>query len=86
MDRELASKERLLEKLKVDKEVEGTRAEIAERKAKEREMKKLHGRDWKKVFMGAMSSVRPNREAIQDLYAGNPELRELSRPRTRRLK
>jgi len=81
MDKELEAQERQLEHLKVSAEIEDTKAKIEERKAYERKMKKVEGKDWKKLFGSIGKSIRPNREAIQDMYSINPELRTLGRPR-----
>ena len=79
MGSELVKKERLLDELEVDDEIESKRVSIAQKKAVEREMKRKYGRDWKKV-LGLVGKLKPNREAIQDLYSFNPELKELNRP------
>lgn len=80
MDREAENKERFLDRLKVDEEIAQTKKSIAEQKALERQANKVEGRDWKKMFLGAARSIKPNREAIMDLYAVNPNLRESNRP------
>lgn len=80
MDGDLETRERELEHLRVQAEIEDTKARIEEKKAYERQMKKVEGKDWKKMFGSAMKSVRPNQEAIQDMYSINPALRDLNRP------
>jgi len=80
MDSMLRKKEQKLEHLKIDSEIAEERASIAQKKAYEREMKSKYGSDWKKILGVVKTSIRPNREAIQDLFAINPELRDLSRP------
>ena len=80
MDEQLKDRERTLERLRVDDEIAGERMNIAQKRAVEREMKQKYGRDWKKI-LGYVGKLKPNREAIQDLYSVNPELRELSNPR-----
>ena len=80
----LEKDEQKLEHLKIKKEIAGEEADIAARKAYEKEMKRRHGPNWRHILGMVKGAVRPNREAIQDLYAINPELRELSRPGGRR--
>ena len=79
MDSMLRQKERKLEGLRIDNEIAEERAGIAEKKAIERDMKKKYGPDWKKI-LGIVRGIKPNREAIQDLYTLNPELRDLNKP------
>jgi len=74
MDKQLANKERELERLRVDNEMETQRAEIAQKKAVEAEMKKKYGSNWRKILgRGKMS--------LQDYYAVDPSLRDLAIPR-----
>jgi len=81
IDSELADKERKLEHLRVEKDIEDEKAAIAEKKAMTRKMNKVEGRDWKHMFGSALKSVRPNKEAIHDMYSINPDLRDMSRPK-----
>lgn len=81
-DSRLEGRERELEILQVEDEIADRRRAIAEKKALERAAKRQYGRNWRKVI----GSIKPNPEAIQSLYASNPELRELNRPnRLRRM-
>ncbi len=79
MDDILKEKEKTLERLHVDKEIASEEAAIAEKKALEAKLKKEYGTNWKKI-LGVVKGIKPNREAIQDLYSVSPELRELGRP------
>jgi len=69
-------KEEELELLDLDDKIADKRVGLAEKKAIVKEAKKKYGRDWKKV----LGSLKPNQEAIQTLYAADPNLRELTRP------
>ena len=80
----LEKDEQELEHLKIKKEIAGQKSEIAEKKAQEKEARRQYGPNWRKILGIVKTSVRPNREAIQDLYAINPELRDLNRPGGRR--
>ena len=73
MDKDLLNKERTLERVKVDNEIETNRAEIAQKKAVEKELKHKYGRDWRKL-------LGLNTAGLQDYYALDPSLRDLSRP------
>ena len=79
MDKDIKDKERVLERLKLDDEIETQKMSISQKKAVEAQMRKTHGRDWKKL-LNIGSLVRPNMEVVHDLYSVNPELKELSRP------
>lgn len=78
MDNTLKNKEKTLERLKIEDEIQSERTSIAEKKALEREMKKKYGRDWKHILGFAGGLLSP--EAKQNLYSVNPELRELTKP------
>jgi len=85
----LKKKEQQLEELGYDEAIAEKRRSISEKKKMEKAYKKTEGRDWKKV-MGVVKGLRPNKEAIHDLYGmggGNEDsLREMSNPsRLRRL-
>lgn len=83
MDDAIKNKERQLEKLEVDDELATKRLSISQKKAMEREAKQKYGRDWKKILGGALKSIRPNQERVQDLYSmgiGGEELRNMNRP------
>ena len=85
MDRELRNRGIELDKLEMDDEIASRRMSIAQKKAVEREMRRKYGRDWRKV-LGLVGKLKPNSEALQDLYTVNPELRDLNNPgRLRRL-
>ena len=72
-------KERKLASLEVDKRISEERRAIAEQKALEKKMKKGEGKDWKKM-LGVVKGLGANKEALQNLYAINPELKEMSKP------
>lgn len=82
----LEGKERKLEGLTIDREIAGKETDIAREKAIAREMKKKYGSDWKHILGIVGKSIRPNREAIQDLFAINPELRDLHKTRGSRIR
>lgn len=77
LEGDLKEKDRTLEKLELEDEIASHRMSIAQKKAIEKEMRKKHGRNWRKIL-----SV--DTKKMQDLYAVNPELRELNRPRLSR--
>lgn len=77
----LEGRERELELLSVEDEIADKRRAIAEKKALEKEAKRRYGRNWRKII----GSIKPNPEAIQTLYSQNPELRDLNRPRFRKM-
>ena len=79
-DKELREKERILESLGVEENIAERRRSIAEKKALEKDAKARHGSNWKKIVGNVSGSIRPNMEAVQNLYASDPELREMSRP------
>ena len=72
----LKEKEKELEKVKIEDEIEGYKASRAKKKAIEKKMKKEYGRDWKKVLGFAGNLLDP--ETKQSLYSVNPGLRDLS--------
>ena len=88
MDGILKDKEKKLERLALDERIAEKQQSIAEKKRVEKQMKRGEGKDWKKV-LGVVKHIRPNREAIQDLYTlggGSESLREMGSPkRLRRL-
>ena len=80
----IKEKEKQLAELEVEEEIASKRAEIAEKKALEHDMKKKYGRDWRKLFGGFRKAIRPNKEVIEDLYCmggdNQRRLRDMSRP------
>jgi len=80
----IKEKEKQLAELEVEEEIASKRAEIAEKKALEREMRKKYGRDWRGLWGRFSKAVRPNREVIEDLYCmgggQQQKLRDMSRP------
>jgi len=83
----IKSKEKLLEELEVEEEISQKRMTIAQRKALEREARRTHGRDWKKVLgitWKAIRGLKPDMETTQTLYGvglGGKVLREQGDPR-----
>lgn len=78
----IKEKEQELAELDVDNEIAGKRAEIAEKKKLEREMKKKYGPDWRKI-LGIVRGIKPNKEVIEDLYIASgstDRMRDMSRP------
>ena len=69
----LKDKELTLERLELEDEIASREMSIAQKKSVEKEMKKKHGRNWRKIL-----SV--DTKKMMDLYAVNPELREMTRP------
>lgn len=55
----------------------------AEKEAAIREMKRSHGKNWKKILFGAAKSIKINRETMQTLHSmgSNERLRSLNDPR-----
>lgn len=83
MDSKLKSKEKQLELAKVENQIETEKAEIAQKKALEAEMKARYGSDWKKVLglVGKGLSIKTNAEKAHDLYSVNSDLKNLAIPR-----
>ena len=80
----IKEKEIELDELEVDLEIASRKSEIAEKKAAEHEMKKKYGKDWKKI-LGWAKGLKPNKEAIEDLYipggkSSTSSMRDMSRP------
>lgn len=87
MNEDIRRKERLLEKLSVEDEVATRNLSIAEKKRQEKEAKRAYGKDWRKIIGGALRSIKPNQEKIQDMYSmglDGDELRDMNRPGGRR--
>jgi len=69
------------------KELEGEEldAELTkeQKKAAIREARQLYGRDWKKTLLGAVKSLRVNRETLQTLHGMGVDgsLRDMNDPR-----
>lgn len=80
MRRVLDEKEQELEEMRLKNQIQDQRTSMAEKKAMERRMKKLEGRDWKRV-LGLIKGLKPDREVLQDFYGVNPALREGHNPR-----
>ena len=83
MDSKLKAKEKQLELAKVENELETQRAEIAQKKALEAEMKQRYGTDWKKIigYVGKGFNLKTNSEKAHDLYSVNSDLKKLAIPR-----
>lgn len=81
MDSKLKSKEKQLELAKVENEIETQRAEIAQKKALESEMKKKYGNDWRKIIGYVGKSFGTNAEKAHSLYSVNSDLKNLAIPR-----
>lgn len=71
----LIAKEKELAEKKLDNQIEQEKAEIAQKKRIEHDMRKDMGPDWKKVF-----GIKPRKDTLQDLYAISPDLRNMSIP------
>jgi len=83
IDKELASKEKVLERLKVDDEIESQRLSISQKKALEHEAKQKYGKDWKKV-LGVVKSLKVDKDTLQTLHSmgiSGDELRSLAKPK-----
>lgn len=83
MDSRLKSKEKELELKKVENEIESQKAEIAQKKALEADMKQRYGNDWKKILgmVGKGLAMKTNAEKAHDLYSVNSDLKNLAIPR-----
>jgi len=81
MDSKLKAKEKQLELVKVENEIETARAEIAQKKALESEMKKKYGTDWRKIIGYVGKSFGTNQEKAHSLYSVDTSLRDLAIPR-----
>ena len=79
MSDELLEKEKKLESIKIDNDIETQKAEIAQKKAIEARMRREYGTDWKKIL--GMLRPKASAERLHDLYAISPDLRDLSVPR-----
>jgi len=79
----MKDKERQVENLRLDNEVQAEKTALAEKKALEKRMKKTEGKDWKKL-LGVVRGIHPNREALHDLYGVSPELKEYTKPNSLR--
>jgi len=78
MDKELMAKQKGLEILEIEDEVESKRLSIAQKKAVEAELKAKYGTLAKaKQVLGF---IKINSETMHTLYSANPELRALSLP------
>ena len=74
MDKQLSEKEKQLERARIDNDIATQRAEIAQKKAVEAEMKKKYGTNWRKILgVGKMG--------LQDYYALDSSLKDLAIPR-----
>lgn len=79
MDKELKEKEKTLEKLSIEDEVEEKRLSIAQKRHIEKQLKSEEGIGWKKV-MGIIGKLKMDKEQAQTLFSQGHELRELSKP------
>lgn len=79
MDAEMREKERAIERLALDEEVESKKKTIAELQALKREAKRKYGSNWKQI-LGIIGSLKPNMDSVHTLYTADPSLRELSKP------
>jgi len=77
---EIERKERKLENLTIDEQIDEKRSSIAVRKALEKDLKRKHGPNWKSI-LGLIGKIKPNREAIQELYSAGAELKDSNNPR-----
>lgn len=80
MGSEVSETERELELAHLKREIAQEDATAAEARMLERAMRKRYGPNWRKVI-GAIGGMRVSREKVYDMYAVNPELRELNNPR-----
>ena len=69
----LNEKERQLDELTVQSEIEEKKSEIAQKRMLAREMKSKYGSNWKKV----LGMLRPD---SQDLFNFSPEIRHAALP------
>lgn len=72
-------KERELDTLEVEEEIESKKANIAQLKAVRAELKRKYGRDWRKIL-----NIKASGAKIEDYYAVDPSLREMCVPRRSR--
>ena len=86
MDKEIEKQERTLEKLEIEDAVEERRLSIKQKKALGRQLEREGGKGILKEILGAVKGVKFNREEVQTLHSQGYELRELSRPKLRRLR
>jgi len=85
---DIRGKERELEELKLENEVESERVSLAQKRALEREARQKYGRDWKKIIGGAVKHLRIDKDNLQTLHSlgvGGERLKELSNPSKTRL-
>jgi len=72
-------KERELDTLEVEEEVENKKTNIAKLKAVRAELKKRYGRDWSKLLR-----VKARSATLEDYYAVDPSLQNMCLPRRSR--
>lgn len=72
-------REKKLDSLEVDEEIAQKEANIAQLKAVKAELKRRYGRHWGKYL-----KIHPNTASLTDLYAVDPSLRDLFKPRMSR--
>lgn len=75
MDENLIKKEKKLSEAKLDNDIATQKAEIAQKKRIEHDMRANMGPDWKKVL-----GIHAKKDTLQDLYAVSPDLRNMSIP------
>lgn len=74
---DVRSKEKKLEELEVEEQIESKRANISQLKVVQRECKKKYGQGWRKYLRLGSGSK------LEDFYAVDPSLRELFTTRHR---
>ena len=85
MDKDIKEKEKALERLGIEDEVEEKRLSIAQKKHLEKELKDSEGTGWKKV-VGIVGKLKMDKEQMQTLFSQGHELRDLSRPRISKMR
>lgn len=77
MEEDIKKKERYLEHLSMDNQIEDQKLSLAQKKALEAEAKKKYGPGWRKI----LGYLKPNMDSVHSMYAsGVGDLKDLSRP------
>lgn len=85
MDKEIAEKERTLEKLSLEDQVEEKRLSIKQKRHIEKQLEAEDGKGWRKV-VGLVGKLKMDKEQMQTLFSQGKDLRELSVPRMRKMR
>ena len=85
MDKSLAEKEKTLERMDLDNQIEEKRLSVAQKKHLEKELRDQEGSGFKKV-LGLIGKLKMGPEQVQTLRSQGHDLRELSILRMKRMR